>query len=239
MDAPSLRGLLPHRFLSRKGFSCFIFPGGDDSIQDAPTPIARPIEIPPPEKLQSLSPIRTATAAENPDSNASSPPPMTPIDATPSFELFTPPRPSLAPPGSNLKHLRRLKDLLNTLVRPHLPKMRRRASILRPRVLKMMFRSASTLQRHLGCPVRGLQRLRLHDRRLSSLLHRSRRPSCRAHNRIGFLRLPSQRFNPRLQHRICAFPCRHTARTNTCATWGLDFYTWLPSSEELVEGSLR
>ncbi len=31
-----------------------------------------------------------------------------------------------------------------------------------------MFRSASTLQTHLGCPVRGLQLLRLHDRRLTS-----------------------------------------------------------------------
>ncbi|KAF8492641.1 hypothetical protein F5888DRAFT_1858186 [Russula emetica] len=53
--------------------------GSDDGIQDAhiqdvPTPIARPIEIPPPEKLQSFSPIRTASAAEDPDSDASSPP---------------------------------------------------------------------------------------------------------------------------------------------------------------------
>jgi serine/arginine repetitive matrix protein 2 len=95
-DAPSLRGLLPPRFLSRESFSCFIFPGSDDSIQDAPTPIARPIEIPPPEKLRSFSPIRTASAAEDPDSDASSPPAVTPIDAAPSFELSTPPRPSLS-----------------------------------------------------------------------------------------------------------------------------------------------
>jgi serine/arginine repetitive matrix protein 2 len=91
MGAPSLRGLLPPRFLSRKSFSCFIFPGSDDSIQDAPTPIARPIEIPPP-----FSPIRTASATEDPDSDASSPPAATPVDAAPSFELSTPPRPSLS-----------------------------------------------------------------------------------------------------------------------------------------------
>jgi hypothetical protein len=105
----------------------------------------------------------------------------------------------LAPPRLNLRHLPRLKAFPNSLVRPHLPKMRRRASILRPRILKMMFRSASTLQRHLVCPVRGLQLLRLHDRGPPSLLHpRSRRPSCRAHDRIRFLRLPSQRSNLRL-----------------------------------------
>ncbi len=96
MDAPSLRGLLPHRFLSRKSFSCFIFPGSDHSIQDAPTPIARPIEVPPPEKLQPFSSIRTASAAEDPDSDASSSPAVTPIDAAPSFELSTPPCPSLS-----------------------------------------------------------------------------------------------------------------------------------------------
>src|SRR5713101_9390643 len=59
------------------------------------TPIARPIEIPPPEMLQSFSPIRTASAVEDPDSDASSPPAVTPIDAAPSFELSTP-RPSLS-----------------------------------------------------------------------------------------------------------------------------------------------
>ena len=74
MDTPSLRGFLPPRFLSRKSFSCFVFSGSDGNIMDAPTPIARPIEIPPPEKLQSLSPIHTASAAEDPDSDASSPP---------------------------------------------------------------------------------------------------------------------------------------------------------------------
>jgi hypothetical protein len=57
MDAPSLRGLLSPRFLSRNNFSCFIFPESDDSIQDVPTPIARPIEILPP-----FSPICTASA---------------------------------------------------------------------------------------------------------------------------------------------------------------------------------
>src|SRR6266849_5743766 len=67
------------------------------------TPIVRPIEIPPPEKFQSFSPIRTASAAEDPDSDASSPPAATPIDVAPSFELSTPPRPSLAPPRSNLR----------------------------------------------------------------------------------------------------------------------------------------
>jgi hypothetical protein len=30
MGAPSLRGLLPLRFLSRKSFLCFVFPGSDD-----------------------------------------------------------------------------------------------------------------------------------------------------------------------------------------------------------------
>jgi serine/arginine repetitive matrix protein 2 len=74
----------------------FTLLGSDESIQDAPTPIARPIEIPPLEKLHSFSPVRTATAtaAEDPDSDASSPP--TPVDAAPSFELSTPPRPSLS-----------------------------------------------------------------------------------------------------------------------------------------------
>src|SRR5713101_5394021 len=59
------------------------------------TPIARPIEIPPPEMLQSFSPIRTASAVEDPDSDASSPPAATPVDAAPSFKLSTP-RPSLS-----------------------------------------------------------------------------------------------------------------------------------------------
>ena len=43
-----------------------------------------------------MSPIRTASAAEDPDSDASSPPAATPIDATPFFELSTPPRPSFS-----------------------------------------------------------------------------------------------------------------------------------------------
>ena len=38
---------------------------------------------------------------------------------------------------------------------------------------------------------------------------------------------------------FCTFPRRHTTHTNTCATWGLVFYTWVSSSEEPVEGSLR
>ena len=93
MGASSLRGLQPSRLLSRKSLSCFIFPGSDDSILGAPTPIARPIEIPPPEKLQSLSPIRTAAEDPNPDASS---PVATPIHATSSFELSTLPRPSLS-----------------------------------------------------------------------------------------------------------------------------------------------
>jgi serine/arginine repetitive matrix protein 2 len=59
-------------------------------------PIARAIEIPPPEKLQLLSPIHTTSVAENPDSDASSPLAATPIDAPSSFELSTPSRLSLS-----------------------------------------------------------------------------------------------------------------------------------------------
>ena len=98
MGAPSLRGLFfcyPFGCCRERVSYVSSFPGSDDSIQDAPTPIARPIEIPPPEMLQSLSPIRTASAAEDPDSDTSSPPAATPIDAPPSF-LPTPPRPSLS-----------------------------------------------------------------------------------------------------------------------------------------------
>jgi hypothetical protein len=104
-------------------------------------------------------------------------------------------RPS-APPRSNSRHLRRLMASPNSLVRPHLSKMKRTASILHPRIPKMMFRSALTSQRHLVCPVRGLQHLRQHDRRLPSPLHpHSRRPSCPEHDPIHFFRLPSQRLN--------------------------------------------
>ncbi|KAI0298524.1 hypothetical protein BC826DRAFT_1103024 [Russula brevipes] len=85
--------------------------GSDESVQDAPTPIARPIEIPPPEMLQSFSPvggpsehaedILNAFAAEEPDSETSSPT-TTPVDMVPSFELSTPPRlPELPGPPSS------------------------------------------------------------------------------------------------------------------------------------------
>ena len=190
---------IPLGFLSRKSFSCIIFPGSDGSIQDAPTLIARPIEIPPLEKFQSLSPINTASAAEDPDSDASLSPAATLMEygtllrtfhtslfvlSASKIEFETPPLP---------------KAFTNSLARPRLPKMRQRSSILRPRNLKTMSRSASTLQRHLVFPVRGLQLLHLHDRRLPSLLHpHSRRPGCHAHDRISFLRLPSQRSNLRL-----------------------------------------
>ena len=68
-------------------------------MQDALTPIARPIEIPPPEKLQSPSPVESflasaehpsdvsADASEGPSSPTSFHP-----DAAPSLELSTPPR---------------------------------------------------------------------------------------------------------------------------------------------------
>ena len=92
----SLRGLFIPLQLPSMRFTRSIFTGSDESIQDAPTPIARTIEIPPPEKFQSFSPVRTASAAEDPDSDASSPPATTPIDATPFFGLSTPPRPSLS-----------------------------------------------------------------------------------------------------------------------------------------------
>jgi len=53
------------------------------------------IEITPPEKLESLFPICTASVAEDPDSDAPSPA-TTPTDAVPSFELFAPLRSSLS-----------------------------------------------------------------------------------------------------------------------------------------------
>ena len=119
----------------------------------------------------------------------------------------------LARPRSDLRLLRRLKASLNSLVLLHLPKMRPRVSILRPRIVKTMLRLASTSQRHLVCPVRGLQLLRLHDRRLPSPLHpRSRRPSCRAHDPIRFLRLPSQRSNLLLWYPLLHFPARAHCR---------------------------
>ena len=75
-----------------------------------------------------------------------------------------------------------------------------------------------------------------------SLLHpHSRRPGCDA------VTLTIEFTSSDFHHRdpifdcstpFCAFPCRHTARTNTCATWGVVFYTWISSSEEPVEGSL-
>ena len=64
------------------------------------------MEIPPAEKLQSLSPIGNSSvpaedipdtsSAEDNDSETSSPPAATPIDTAPSFELSTPPRPSFS-----------------------------------------------------------------------------------------------------------------------------------------------
>jgi hypothetical protein len=43
-------------------------------------PIAWPIDIPPPEKQQSLFPICTASSSENPNSDASSSPAETTLD---------------------------------------------------------------------------------------------------------------------------------------------------------------
>jgi len=75
-------------------------------MQDAPTPVVRPIEIPPPEKFRSFSPVGdslahaeavpNASSADDHASETSSPPAATPIDAAPPFELSTPPRPSLS-----------------------------------------------------------------------------------------------------------------------------------------------
>ena len=102
----------------------------------------------------------------------------------------------LAPPKSNLRLRRRLQTFLTSLVHLRYPKMRRGASTLCPRIVKMMVPLASTLQRHLVLPVRGLQHLRLHVRKLPSPLHpRSLQPSCRAHDLIRCLRLPSQTVN--------------------------------------------
>jgi hypothetical protein len=82
-------------------------------------------------------------------------------------------------------------------------------SILRPRIVKMMFRSASSLQQHLVCPVRGLQLLCLHNCRLPSPLHpRSRQPSYCVRDPIRFLRLPSQRSNLLLQDPLLCFPAQ-------------------------------
>ena len=104
----------------------------------------------------------------------------------------------LAPPKSNLRLRRRLQTFLTSLVHPRYPKMRRGASTLCLRIVKMV-RLASTLQRHLVLPVRGLQHLRLHVRKRPSLLHpHSLQPSCRAHDQIRCLRLLSQTVNHRL-----------------------------------------
>ena len=68
-------------------------------MQDALTPIARPIEIPQPDKLQSPSPSESLMAQSvhplNATSDASgthSPPTSPRLDAAPSLELSTPPR---------------------------------------------------------------------------------------------------------------------------------------------------
>ena len=75
-------------------------------MQDAPTPIVRPIEIPPPETFRSLSPacnslvhaeaLPNTSFADDQASETSSPPAATPIDTAPSFEPSTPLRPSLS-----------------------------------------------------------------------------------------------------------------------------------------------
>jgi hypothetical protein len=124
----------------------------------------------------------------------------------PSFSLLLLVRP-LAPPRSNLRLRRRLKVSLISLI--HLLKMRREASTLHLRVVKVVARLASTLQRHLVLPVRGLQHLRLHVRRLPSPLHpRSYRPNCRAHDQIRFLRLPSQTVSRLVRHPLLHFPAQ-------------------------------
>ena len=67
-------------------------------MQDALTPISRPIEIPPPENLQSPFTAEDSLAqAEHPsnaptDASEIHTPPTSPrLDAAPSLELFTPP----------------------------------------------------------------------------------------------------------------------------------------------------
>jgi hypothetical protein len=102
----------------------------------------------------------------------------------------------LAPPKLNLRLLRHLQTSRTSLVHLRYPKMRRGALTLCLRVVKVMVRSASTLQRHLVLLVRGLQHLRLHVRKLPSPLHpRSLQPSRHAHDQIRYLRLPSQTVN--------------------------------------------
>jgi serine/arginine repetitive matrix protein 2 len=80
--------------------SCSIFSGSDESMQDVLTPIARPIEIPPAEKFRSFAPVGNslayAEAIPTADDRDSVPPAATPIDPARSFELSTPPRPSLS-----------------------------------------------------------------------------------------------------------------------------------------------
>ena len=68
-------------------------------MQDALTPIARPIEIPPPERLHSPSPAENLLAQAGHPQDAStdasetpSPPTSPRLDAPPSLELSTPPR---------------------------------------------------------------------------------------------------------------------------------------------------
>ncbi|KAI0266730.1 hypothetical protein BC834DRAFT_1032479 [Gloeopeniophorella convolvens] len=71
----------------------------DESSQDAPTPVARPIEIPPHEQPQPPAgddPFahseRTPNDASSMDIDTSAPAVPPPLDTTPSFELSTPPR---------------------------------------------------------------------------------------------------------------------------------------------------
>ncbi|KAI0254145.1 hypothetical protein BJV78DRAFT_1188986 [Lactifluus subvellereus] len=72
----------------------------DESMQDALTPVVRPIEIPPPETLPSTPPVENPfahpahapSASDGEDSETSTHSAAPPLDTAPSFELSTPPR---------------------------------------------------------------------------------------------------------------------------------------------------
>jgi serine/arginine repetitive matrix protein 2 len=106
---------------------------------------------------------------------------------TPSFELSTPPRPSFStskiefethPPPKGLPEL------------PDPPSSSENETVSIPRILRMVFSSASTLQTHLVCPVRGhLLRLHVRDSPAYFILVCASRAGqvCRAQDQIRFL----------------------------------------------------
>ena len=203
-----------------------------------PTPIARAIEIPLPEKFQSFSPVRTASAAEDPDSEASSPPATTPIDATPFFGLSSPPRPSLStskiefdtpPPPEGLP------DLLD-------PPSSSEDETGNIDVVNRQSDGTVNLDVGKTPPPAGVWAA-------TPAPAHSQTPQPTSSSFVP-AKLSRARSNPLPQTSFTdgqsstvALPsglsCAGSACTNTCAIWGLVFNTWLTSSEEPDEGSIR